>query len=123
MSELPPARDRVITVHADLWDRAECALAHARLLLTEIPSAPSQAQRYELTGHPLRHLPAGGVLTDRETRVLDLISQGLQNQQIADELDLTLDTVKAHCSRIFRKLEARDRAHATRVAFEKGVLP
>ena len=51
-------------------------------------------------------------LTNRELDVLNLIGQGYSNQAIAEELVITLKTVKTHVSNIFTKLEVEDRTQA-----------
>ena len=51
-------------------------------------------------------------LTNREVDVLRLIGQGYSNQAIAEELVITLKTVKTHVSNIFTKLEVEDRTQA-----------
>jgi LuxR family maltose regulon positive regulatory protein len=57
-------------------------------------------------------------LTSRETEVLALIAAGRPNREIADELFVTLDTVKRHASHIFAKLGARNRIEAVARARE-----
>jgi LuxR family transcriptional regulator, maltose regulon positive regulatory protein len=51
-------------------------------------------------------------LTDREVQVLRLLATGRRNQQIANELVVTTDTVKKHLTRIFEKLGATNRTEA-----------
>ena len=51
-------------------------------------------------------------LTNRELDVLRLIGQGYSNQAIAEELVITLKTVKTHVSNIFTKLVVEDRTQA-----------
>ncbi len=51
-------------------------------------------------------------LTGQESRVLMLICDGLFNQQIADALGLTEATVKAHVSKVLRKLSVPNRTNA-----------
>lgn len=51
-------------------------------------------------------------LSGREQEVLQLMAEGLSNQEIADRLFVSLNTVKTHCSRIFEKLEVRRRTQA-----------
>ena len=49
------------------------------------------------------------ILTGREKEIIALVSQGKSNQEIADELFLSLGTVKNHLSNILNKLDLRDR--------------
>ncbi|MGX7196671.1 response regulator [Enterococcus olivae] len=61
-------------------------------------------------------------LTNREREVLMLISQGKSNQEIADELFITLKTVKTHVSNILSKLEVDDRTQAAIYAFKHKLV-
>ena len=61
-------------------------------------------------------------LTQRELEVLLLIAQGKSNQEIADELFITLKTVKTHVSNILSKLEVEDRTQATIYAFKHQLI-
>jgi DNA-binding NarL/FixJ family response regulator len=60
-------------------------------------------------------------LTAREAEVLDLIAQGLNNQDIARRLYLSPKTVRNHISNIFLKLQVADRAQAIVRAREAGL--
>ena len=60
--------------------------------------------------------------TERELQVLRGMSQGKGNNQIAQELYLSVDTVKTHARRLFRKLGVRDRAQAVAHGFRRGLL-
>ncbi len=62
-------------------------------------------------------------ISKREYEVLELIAQGLSNQEIADKLFVSLNTVKTHSSNLFIKLEVRRRTQAVRRAKELGLLP
>ena len=67
--------------------------------------------------------PAGlADLTERELEVFTLIGRGLSNQEIADHLVLGETTVKTHVSRVFAKLELRDRVQAVVLAYETGIV-
>ena len=46
----------------------------------------------------------------------------MSNQEIADELYLSIDTVKSHVRNLLQKLPARDRTHAVVVAFRDGLV-
>jgi DNA-binding NarL/FixJ family response regulator len=63
-----------------------------------------------------------GDLTDRELEVLRLVSRGLSNAEIAGELFLSEATVKTHVTRIFQKLQVRDRVQAVVRAYESGLV-
>jgi len=62
-------------------------------------------------------------ISKREYEVLELMAQGLSNQEIADKLFVSLNTVKTHSSNLFMKLDARRRTQAVRRAKEFGILP
>jgi len=77
----------------------------------------------------LTHLPTAPVgpglvepLSKREQEVLALLASGMSNQQIADELVVTLDTVKKHVSHILDKLEATSRTQAVARARDLALL-
>ena len=55
-------------------------------------------------------------LTNRENEVLDLISQGYSNKEIADKLFISSHTVKAHISSVIAKLNAKNRTEAVFIA-------
>ena len=61
-------------------------------------------------------------LTDYESSMLHLIVSGRGNQAIADELHLSLSSVKAQLRGLFRKLDADDRTQAVVHAVRKGYL-
>lgn len=61
-------------------------------------------------------------LTSREMEVLLLIAQGYSNQEIAEDLFITLKTVKTHVSNILPKLGVEDRTQATIYAFKHELI-
>ena len=61
-------------------------------------------------------------LTGREREVVTLMAAGVSNGDIAAQLSLAEGTVKNYVSQIIAKLNARDRAHAVRLAVEWGLL-
>ena len=60
-------------------------------------------------------------LTEREGEILALIAQGRSNEEIAEQLSLSLKTVRNHVSNIFSKLQVADRAQAVIRAREAGL--
>jgi DNA-binding CsgD family transcriptional regulator len=62
-------------------------------------------------------------ISKREYEVLELIAHGLSNQEIAEKLFVSLNTVKTHSSNLFLKLDARRRTEAIRRAKELRLLP
>ncbi len=61
-------------------------------------------------------------LTERELQVLRGMADGKSNAEIGRELFVSEDTVKTHARRLFRKLGARDRAHAVAAGFRTGLV-
>jgi DNA-binding NarL/FixJ family response regulator len=61
-------------------------------------------------------------LSPREHQILHLIAAGHGNHAIGVRLHITEDTVKTHNRRMYRKLGARDRAHAVAQGFRAGLL-
>lgn len=69
-----------------------------------------------------RHAFADVVLSERELQVARLVARGLSNQQIADELLLSLETVRTYLRRTFAKLGINDRTHLAVLAHQAGLL-
>ena len=63
-----------------------------------------------------------GDLSEREVEVLQLMAQGMSNQEIAKDLFLSSTTVKTHVSHILTKLGVRDRVQAVVEAYDSGIV-
>lgn len=74
------------------------------------------------SGRPARADDRLADLTPREREILALVGRGLSNHEIAEELVLSPLTVKTHVSRLFLKLQARDRAQCVVIAYESGLV-
>lgn len=61
-------------------------------------------------------------LTERELEVLNLIAKGCSNQEISDNLCISLNTVKTHIKNIFQKLEVEDRTQAAMKAVKEELI-
>lgn len=61
-------------------------------------------------------------ISKREYEVLELMTEGLSNQEIADRLFVSLNTIKTHSARLFEKLEVNSRVKAINKAKELGII-
>jgi NarL family two-component system response regulator LiaR len=62
-------------------------------------------------------------ISKREYEVLQLIASGLSNQEIADKLFVSLNTVKTHSSNLFLKLDVKRRTQAIQKAKNLQLIP
>lgn len=62
-------------------------------------------------------------LSSRELEVLQLMAQGLSNQEISEQLFVSLNTIKTHSSKIFEKMEAKRRTQAVEMGQRLGIIP
>jgi DNA-binding CsgD family transcriptional regulator len=105
----------------DFPEERSAAMEHLDFAIAEFEAmemAPSLQRALRLRGRR-RAAPPEAVepaypdgLSDREVGVLRLLAAGMSNQQIADELVISLNTVRRHVSNIFAKANLRNRAEA-----------
>ena len=62
-------------------------------------------------------------LSKRELEVLQLMADGLSNQEIASQLFVSLNTVKTHSAQIFEKMEVKRRTQAVDLATRLSIIP
>ncbi|RCV48008.1 helix-turn-helix transcriptional regulator [Marinitenerispora sediminis] len=99
--------------------RARMAVRRAWHLAEECGARPLLAALSALQGHAEPVAPAGAAepaagisaLSDAERRVAALAAQGHTNREIAGRLYITVSTVEQHLTRVYRKLNVRQRAH------------
>jgi len=73
-------------------------------------------------GHPGADDRAPEALTEREIDVLRLVAQGASNPQIAEDLHITVNTVKVHLRNILSKLQLDNRTQAAAYAVQSGLI-
>ncbi len=71
---------------------------------------------------PRRDALRGSEPTAAELRVLSLLPTDLTRRQIAEQLQVSVSTVKTHTRRLYRRLDARTREEAVAIAQERGLL-
>jgi DNA-binding NarL/FixJ family response regulator len=85
-------------------------------VLQQSPSSPPSETKKE----PVKSAEYG--LTEREHQVLQCISEGMNNREIANKLFLTEGTVKNYISSIYSKLDVRDRLQASLKAKDERII-
>jgi DNA-binding NarL/FixJ family response regulator len=96
---LEDARERFASMGAATWE--------ARALEELERSAPGRGS---------------GELTPTERQIAALVADGMKNRQIAHAMFVSVATVEAHLTRIYRKLQIGSRAGLTRMVIERGLL-
>lgn len=76
----------------------------------------------ELASPAAERPPTPEPLTQREVEVLQLVAQGLDNQEIADKLVISEATVRTHVSNILGKLQLASRTQAALYALREGLV-
>lgn len=90
----------------------------ARASLQNQDKRAASTQKSESSGARLHFSPAHEELTIREIEVLRLLAMGMSNNQIAERLVVSTNTVNTHNQSIFGKLGVKSRSGATRYALE-----
>lgn len=91
--------------------RGEKAPLIEKVPTDEIESEKLKAEQLAETG-----------ISQREYEVLQLMAEGHTNQEIADQLYISLNTVKTHSSNLFAKLDVKRRTQAVQKAKELALL-
>ena len=144
---VPEARVLVLSFHTEpFWVRAAFeAGAHGYLPKTAVSTEIETAVREVLQGncyvsptvaHAVLDRPRPepeavrrneaprpvpcGALTSREVRIIHLVGKGLSNKKIADELGLSVATVRTHLNRVYKKVGAESRLELALYAVQSG---
>jgi len=94
--------------------RAPCEPAVAALVLERLTRLADDA------GAPAA--PPGEPLTPREMEVLELLSDGLSNKEVAVRLGVALSTVKNHVHNLLTKMGVGRRGEAVKLAYQQGII-
>lgn len=94
----------------------------ASLLRQITPPTPFVAHLLQQSDGPMAPVLWPEHLTDRELEILKLVAAGASNQLIADQLVISVGTVKGHLNHILGKLDAQNRTQAAARARELGLL-
>lgn len=91
--------------------------------LRKIRTGKSAWRKRDLSSEPDASLATHrlSLLTSRERETLELLTRGMTNRQIADQLTISYETVKEHVQHILRKLPADDRTQAAIWAVRNGL--
>ncbi len=105
-----------------LFDTLRAAAKGETLLLPEVlarvmnqPTAPETKVA--------KDAPVSSMITEREREVLLGVARGEHNKEIANRLNITERTVRAHLASIYNKLGVDSRAAAVATAGQLGLLP
>ena len=117
---------QIITIEFYLGIVAVLFLALGAFLANKLAGRAGAVDEAGNGGKPKVNEPKGvqaGSLSKREHEVLTLIAEGCSNQEIAERLHGSLNTIKTHTANIFVKLGVKRRTQAVSKAKAIGVLP
>ncbi|HEY7009326.1 MAG TPA: LuxR C-terminal-related transcriptional regulator, partial [Jatrophihabitantaceae bacterium] len=93
--------------------QARASATAARVIFADAPSAGWTAAADELLARAGASTGTLTALTPTESQIADLVATGRSNREIAAELFVSVSTVEAHLTRIYRKLGLRRRTELT----------
>jgi two-component system NarL family response regulator len=131
-AEFPEAKTIVLTTYDRDEDIYRSMRAGAMAYLVKDTPAEEIVQTIRGVARGQRYVPpriaerlaerlAMPELSDRERQVLNLLVAGRSNKELAEELSISLGTVKYHLNNILLKLDAADRTQAVVAALRKGL--
>lgn len=82
----------------------------------------SQTAYLKLLDLMYREEEEGRALSNRELEIINLIARGQSNQTVAEELDVSINTINTYMKRIFEKLDVSDRVSAVMRAYALGYI-
>ena len=131
-ADFPEARILILTIYEGDEDIRSAMEAGVRGYVLKHAVRHELMQAIRIVNEGGRYFPAKvleamrdhppSVLTDREKEILKCLADGQQNKDIANALDISINTVKIHVARILTKLEVPDRMHAVISAIRRGIV-
>lgn len=91
-----------------VWIALQLTAPKKQTVFVEKPILVEQPKKFVLNKTELQRLN----LTNREYQILQLLAQGYSNAHIADQLFLSLSTIKTHVSNLYSKMEVKNRFQA-----------
>lgn len=98
------------------WEQTELRAAYHHAVTEELKKMASYYPNY------LREIQETEALSKKESEVIRLMAQGYTNAKIAEELEVSMATVKFHIANLLKKLGAENRTMAVKTAQEKKIL-
>lgn len=81
-----------------------------------------EVANHDSANYSVRDPSSETLLTARQTEILQLVAQGLQNKEIAERLSVSEHTIKYHMSEILQRLQVKNRDQAVAYALNKGLI-
>jgi DNA-binding NarL/FixJ family response regulator len=111
--------DSFVLATTELDDIADAVVATAR---GDRVVSPEVALQLATAWHDDPQTASPAALSPRELQVLTLLAEGMTNQEIGQELNLSARTVKTHVQNLLGKLDAPDRTGAVARGFRLGII-
>lgn len=102
-----------------IWLAVKLRRPKVRTVIIEKEVHLSPSAEFALNEAELKRLN----LSKRELEVLQLMAEGLSNQEIADKLFVSLNTIKTHTAQVFEKMEVKRRTQAVDTGKRLGIIP
>ena len=95
--------------------------AHASPYLAQLTVEPTAAQEHPSPNDRQKQFGEKYRLSDLDLKVLQLVAEGLNNEEISRVTHMARETVKGHLKALFRKLEVKNRTEAAVLAVREGI--
>jgi DNA-binding NarL/FixJ family response regulator len=101
-----------------IWLTLKLSKPKVKTIIVEKPVYVTSSEEFVPNEAEIENL----AISKRELEVLQLMAEGLSNQEIADRLFVSLNTIKTHSSKVFEKLEVKRRTQAVEKAKKHGII-